>query len=229
VGPEEDFINHFNRYNYAQNNPVRYTDPDGRKVGPEKGNACSKIKGGGDSCSGAYGQVGGNAGVNTNNASAKSNDATTKAAGALVVGWGGAVTEPTPVGEAILGVLTLAATVYYGPELIEKMATEIDGLMKRPSGPDGVQYSLRATKDGVYPCYRCLSGYTNLKAGDVWKFGETTNPNSRYPAGYLDKMNLRQVNEVFGSQMQIKISEKIKIYDYYMTNSKLPPGNRIFR
>ena len=30
VGPEEDFINHFNRYNYAMNNPVRYTDPDGR-------------------------------------------------------------------------------------------------------------------------------------------------------------------------------------------------------
>ena len=32
VGPEEDFVNHFNRYNYAQNNPVRYTDPDGRFV-----------------------------------------------------------------------------------------------------------------------------------------------------------------------------------------------------
>ena len=32
VGPEEDFINHFNRYNYAQNNPVRYTDPDGRRI-----------------------------------------------------------------------------------------------------------------------------------------------------------------------------------------------------
>ena len=32
VGPEEDFINHFNRYNYAQNNPVRYTDPDGRSA-----------------------------------------------------------------------------------------------------------------------------------------------------------------------------------------------------
>ena len=32
VGPEEDFIKHFNRYNYAQNNPVRYTDPDGRAV-----------------------------------------------------------------------------------------------------------------------------------------------------------------------------------------------------
>ena len=29
VGPEEDFINHFNRYNYALNNPMRYTDPDG--------------------------------------------------------------------------------------------------------------------------------------------------------------------------------------------------------
>ncbi len=32
VGPEEDFIQHFNRYNYAMNNPVRYTDPDGRDV-----------------------------------------------------------------------------------------------------------------------------------------------------------------------------------------------------
>ncbi len=32
VGPEEDFVNHFNRYNYAQNNPVRYTDPDGRDI-----------------------------------------------------------------------------------------------------------------------------------------------------------------------------------------------------
>jgi RHS repeat-associated protein len=31
VGPEEDFIKHFNRYNYALNNPVRYTDPDGRQ------------------------------------------------------------------------------------------------------------------------------------------------------------------------------------------------------
>jgi hypothetical protein len=30
VGPEEDFIKHFSRYNYALNNPVRYTDPDGR-------------------------------------------------------------------------------------------------------------------------------------------------------------------------------------------------------
>lgn len=30
VGPEEDFIKHFNRYNYALNNPVGYTDPDGR-------------------------------------------------------------------------------------------------------------------------------------------------------------------------------------------------------
>ena len=30
VGPEEDFIKHFNRYVYAYGNPVRYTDPDGR-------------------------------------------------------------------------------------------------------------------------------------------------------------------------------------------------------
>jgi hypothetical protein len=37
VGPEEDFINHFNRYNYAMNNPVRYTDPDGNIPNPYLG------------------------------------------------------------------------------------------------------------------------------------------------------------------------------------------------
>jgi len=38
VGPEEDFIKHFNRYNYALNNPVRYTDPDGRDSRARGGN-----------------------------------------------------------------------------------------------------------------------------------------------------------------------------------------------
>ena len=42
VGPEEDFINHFNRYNYAQNNPVRYTDPDGRRPGGCQSGECDK-------------------------------------------------------------------------------------------------------------------------------------------------------------------------------------------
>ena len=30
VGPEEDFVKHFNRYSYVRNNPVHYVDPDGR-------------------------------------------------------------------------------------------------------------------------------------------------------------------------------------------------------
>lgn len=44
VGPEEGFIRHFNRYNYALNNPVRYTDPDGRKSCSEVGSvSCNQL------------------------------------------------------------------------------------------------------------------------------------------------------------------------------------------
>jgi RHS repeat-associated protein len=52
VGPEEDFIQHFNRYNYALNNPVRYTDPDGRCGG---GGHVVRCFGGG----GQHGKAGG--------------------------------------------------------------------------------------------------------------------------------------------------------------------------
>jgi hypothetical protein len=128
-----------------------------------------------------------------------------------------------------MGVATLAAAAYYGPELMEKMRTEIDGIMKKATGPDGVQYSLRATKNGVYPCFNCSSGSTNLKSGEIWKFGETTNPTSRYSPTFLRTNNLRQVNEFYGNRVQIKVVEKMKIYNHALINFSLPPGNKIFR
>jgi hypothetical protein len=69
----------------------------------------------------------------------------------------------------------------------------------------------------------------NLNAGDVWKYGETTNPAGRYSPGQLSGLNVQQVNEFSGSQMSIKIAEKAKIYNYFITNGQLPPGNKIFR
>lgn len=53
----------------------------------------------------------------------------------------------------------------------------------------GVQYALRATVSGCYPNVR--GGTTYLNAGDVWKYGETTDPNSRYSNAKLEAMNLR--------------------------------------
>ena len=149
-------------------------------------------------------------------------------AGAAVISIG----EPTPIGEIITGVGTLAATLYYGPQIVDKMQQEISRVMAKQAGPPGVQYSLRAKASGSYPCYRCNTGNMYLSRGAVWKYGQTTNPFSRYSDGYLNAIGpggVRQVNEVWGSQRDILIAEKIKIYGYFFTNGHLPPGNRIFR
>jgi hypothetical protein len=37
------------------------------------------------------------------------------------------------------------------------------------------------------------------------------------------------VPEYTGNKMQIKVTEKIKIYNYFFSHGELPPGNCIFR
>ncbi len=93
----------------------------------------------------------------------------------------------------------------------------------------GFQYSLRATEDGYYPNVR--GGTVYLNAGDVWKYGETTKGFGRYRESYLKSKGpeLRMVPEFFGTQMDIKIAEKSKIYSYFFKNGTLPPSNKIFR
>jgi hypothetical protein len=66
-----------------------------------------------------------------------------------------------------------------------------------------------------------------LSAGDVWKYGETTR--IRYSDKYLTAAGLIQRDEYYGTQRQIKIMEKYRIYSYFLIWGKLPPGNKIFR
>ncbi|MCQ2134836.1 MAG: hypothetical protein MJY88_07695 [Bacteroidales bacterium] len=110
------------------------------------------------------------------------------------------------------------------------MNSEIAGIEKRPDGPPGVQYSLRATKDGFYPDIR--NGMVFLRAGEVWKYGETTMypPEKRYGGQqWFKDMNLEMYKDYYGNQKQIKIAEKHKLYKYFLTYGHLPPGNAIFR
>jgi hypothetical protein len=88
---------------------------------------------------------------------------------------------------------------------------------------------LQATGSGIYSCYTCGTGTISLGVGDVWKFGETTNPAGRYSQSELNGLGVRQVNEFYGNQVQIKVVEKMKIYNYFLQNGHLPPGNKIFR
>lgn len=93
----------------------------------------------------------------------------------------------------------------------------------------GFQYSLRATTSGNYPNVR--GGTLHLNAGDVWKYGETTQGFGRYSDSYLNTIGpgVRMVPEYFGTQTEIKVMEKVKIYNHFFNNGTLPPGNRIFR
>ena len=107
--------------------------------------------------------------------------------------------------------------------------------MERDHGPQGFQYALIANVSGNYPVYTLGSGTPTgtkfLNAGDVWKYGETTS-SSRYDTRYLESIGVGGVTikpEFYGNQMQIKIAEKSKIYNYFIKHGELPPGNKIFR
>ena len=110
-----------------------------------------------------------------------------------------------------------------------KMEKEIEGIKRRAGGQQGVQYSLRTTSSGNYPSYNHISGTMEMNMGDVWKYGETTNPTGRYSDNWLQSSGLRQYNEFKGNQVQIKVMEKTKIYGYFLQHGHLPPGNKIFR
>lgn len=136
--------------------------------------------------------------------------------------------DATFIGVADDPAIPVVFTVAAVSAIVMKATYEIEKIRWRPDpGPDGVQYSLRATVTGPYPNVR--GGTTILSVGDVWKFGETTSPEHRYTQTYLNTMNLNRVDEFFGNQRAIKIAEKSKIYGYFLIHGNLPPGNRIFR
>ena len=124
----------------------------------------------------------------------------------------------------------VGATALGTDYFIRKMNAEITGIGNRPDGPQGVQYALVATTSKDYP--NTKGGKTALKAGEVWKYGETTQspPENRYGGKRkLEERKLKMITESSGSQKQMKIEEKRKLYSYFLKHGHLPPGNSIFR
>jgi len=133
---------------------------------------------------------------------------------------------------AIPGVLLAAGA----GSILGKMSFELDKIRARQNtGPQGFQYALLVNAAGDYPIFSrgssSSTGSMHLNKGDVWKYGETTS-SDRYSQDYLDGIGAGGVNiqpQFYGNQMQIKVAEKVKIYNYFLTNGHLPPGNKIFR
>ncbi len=112
--------------------------------------------------------------------------------------------------------------------LLTKMEAEIQGIQSKDRGNKLTEtYALVANSDGYYPNVR--GGNVYLKKGEVWKYGQTSDPEHRYTPKYMADYNLRMDDLFYGTKEECLIVEKIKIYGYYIENGCLPPGNRIFR
>jgi len=95
------------------------------------------------------------------------------------------------------------------------------------------QYSLRATVDGFYPVmnrgFADAQELTWLNKGDVWKFGTTQNPLTRYSETWLRGMNLQYQSEFSGTLQQALKLENMKITNYINQNGFLPAGNKMIK
>jgi hypothetical protein len=99
---------------------------------------------------------------------------------------------------------------------------------------DGVQYALVATRNGPYPVMRRGSsipvGTINLKVGDVWKYGETINPGTRYTRKFLEKTGLRLLPQAERlTRSHRRQTELARLVLYRLDHGRLPPGNKILR
>ena len=97
------------------------------------------------------------------------------------------------------------------------------------------QYSLRALRSGLYPVmtrgHRSPTAMVWLEKGDVWKFGKTINPGTRYTQSFLSNtgQGLRYSQEFRGTATQALNMERESILNYERIHGVLPPGNKVRR
>lgn len=120
--------------------------------------------------------------------------------------------------------------LYDNRALAAKQAYEIKKILDKKMKPSGFTYELRVNQSGEYLDVR--GNIVSLKAGDVWKYSETSSGMTRYSDKALKDMvpgGVKMFPIFFGNQVEIKVQEKIMIYAHAMLNGSLPPGNKIFR
>jgi hypothetical protein len=95
------------------------------------------------------------------------------------------------------------------------------------------QYALVAAEPGFYPIMK--RGFVEpqggiwLNAGDVWKYGQTMNPTTRYSQAFLRQWNLGYQPQYSGTRQQAMSAEKAQLLRYVVEFDELPPGNKITR
>jgi hypothetical protein len=141
---------------------------------------------------------------------------TAASGGVCILGAPGLVIAGAGAGGAAGAVLDTAF------DQLEKLLNKVSS-----NGPMESQYALVARTDGAYPDVR--NGMVHLKAGEVWKFGTTADPDGRYSARDLNALNLQMIEQTTGTRSQVLVQEKLRLIEYYIGNGQLPAGNKIFK
>jgi hypothetical protein len=130
------------------------------------------------------------------------------------------------------------------PMLLFRRPTSRAGVMTRPASviddvAEGVgktitkveQYALRAAEDGFYPVmergFQQPQGLVWLNKDEIWKFGTTVNPETRYTQKYLRDLRIYYDPEFTGTLQEALQLENMKILNHEFQTGLLPPGNKI--
>ena len=151
---------------------------------------------------------------------------------ATAISVGLAVDDITGVGVAdnvlvpvVYGVATIG---FLADNVLSKQEEQMQRLALKDRPGDGFTYKLVAAKNGYYRNVR-KNEMVYLNAGDVWKYGETTQGEKRYSKAKLKNNNLEMEAIFHGSKTEILIYEKKMLIEYYYKHKELPPGNKIFK
>ncbi len=100
-------------------------------------------------------------------------------------------------------------------------------------------YMLIARESGWYMCYLCKRGSVYLNKGEVWKYGYTCNPETRYDDEWLQQMKLQYVPIYYGDIKECRRKEIELIRDYPILPENMrrpqhlrlvvPPGSKTIK
>ena len=150
---------------------------------------------------------------------------------ATAISVGLAVDDITGVGVAdnvlIPVVYGVAAFGVFADNVLSKQEEQMQRLALKDRPGNGFTYQLEATKNGYYRNVR-NNEMVYLKAGDVWKYGETTQGEKRYSDNSYENTNFNMKPIFYGTKTEILIQEKIMLIRYFVEHQQLPPGNKRF-